>query len=143
MVDPSGYSINKSTISDNISMKKTWKIIKSNAGYILQTKSDSLLSLKKMQKLTIQLWIMLWQSLQIQTTLVMHKISNRFFFILQHHYLISNDLGNIKSTTILQLFWGLHLLLNILILMFICFYAENEYADISNKIRKWCINTYT
>lgn len=47
---PSGYSINKSTISDNISMKKTWKIIKSNAGYILQTKSDSLLSLKKMQK---------------------------------------------------------------------------------------------
>lgn len=50
LVDPSGYSINKSTISDNISMKKTWKIIKSNAGYILQTKSDSLLSLKKMQK---------------------------------------------------------------------------------------------
>lgn len=50
LVDPSGYSINKSTISDNINMKKTWKIIKSNAGYILQTKSDSLLSLKKMQK---------------------------------------------------------------------------------------------
>lgn len=47
---PSGYSINKSTISDNINMKKTWKIIKSNAGYTLQTKSDSLLSLKKMQK---------------------------------------------------------------------------------------------
>lgn len=47
---PSGCSINKSTISDNINMKKTWKIIKSNAGQILQTIPDSLLSLKEMQK---------------------------------------------------------------------------------------------